>query len=250
MQVSALWRHPIKSHGRESIDSIDLIAGQTMPWDRTWAVTHEATQPSATDGGWVSCHNFMIGTRTPGLAGLWAELDTENRRVTLRHASLGELSFHPDDSADQIRFLDWIVPLCPANRSRPTGIVSAGSRGMTDSDYPSLSIMTTASHRAVAAPLGGVLEPERWRGNIWLDGTAPWEEFDWIGHEVRIGDAVLRVEEPIRRCAHTTANPHTGARDADTLGTLERNFGHQDFGVYARVIEGGTVRIGDKAARA
>ena len=250
MQVSALWRHPIKSHGRQSIDRIALTAGQTMPWDRTWAVTHEATQPSAKGGDWAQCHNFMIGTRTPSLAGLWADLDEEDRRVTLRHHALGELSFHPDDDADQSRFLDWIAPICPANRSRPTGIVSAGARGMTDSAFPSVSIMTTASHQAVAAPLGGMLEPERWRGNIWLDGTAPWEEFDWIGREVRIGDTLLRVEEPIKRCAHTTANPQTGARDTDTLGTLERNFGHQDFGVYARVIQSGTICIGDKAARA
>ena len=29
--VSSLWRHPIKSHGRESLDAVTLIAGQTMP---------------------------------------------------------------------------------------------------------------------------------------------------------------------------------------------------------------------------
>lgn len=249
MQVSALWRHPIKSHGRERIETVDLVAGQTMPWDRTWAVTHEATQPSAKEGAWAACQNFMLGTRTPALAGVWARMDPQERRVTLTHEALGELSFCPDDTEDQARFLDWIAPLCPETRSRPTGIVTAGERGMTDSAFPSVSLMTTASHDAVAAPLGGMLEPERWRGNIWLEGTSPWEENEWIGHEIRIGAAVLRVEEPIRRCAHTTANPHSGQRDADTLGTLERNFGHQDFGVYARVIESGTVRVGDKAAR-
>ena len=249
MQVSALWRHPIKSHGRESLQSVELTAGQTMPWDRTWAVTHEATQHSAKTGDWASCHNFQIGTRIPALAGIWAVLDEDARRITLQHRDLGSLGFHPDRAEDQSRFLDWIAPLCPENRSRPTGIVTAATRGMTDSDYPSISIMTTASHRAVAAPLGGALEPERWRGNIWIDGTAPWEEFDWIGHEITIGGARLRVEEPIERCAHTTANPLTGQRDADTLGTLERSFGHQNFGVYARVIEGGTVRLGDSATR-
>lgn len=250
MQVSALWRHPIKSHGRESLNSVELIHNQTMPWDRTWAVTHEATQPNAKTGDWAQCHNFMIGTRTPGLAGLWAKLDADAAQITITHRDLGELRFRPDAPADQARFLRWIAPLCPEGRSRPTGIVSAGARGMTDSAFPSISIMTTASHHAVAAPLGGILEPERWRGNIWLDGTDPWQEFDWIGHEIRIGNALLRVEEPIERCAHTKANPLTGARDADTLGVLERNFGHQNFGVYARVVQGGTVRISDTATLA
>jgi uncharacterized protein YcbX len=118
---------------------------------------------------------------------------------------------------------------------------------MTDSTYPSVSIMTDASHHAMATAMGGFLEAERWRGNIWLDGAGAWEEFDWVGKDIEIGEAVLRIEEPINRCPHTQANPMTGERDADTLGTLERHFGHQDFGVYATVIRGGRVALGDGA---
>ena len=36
-----------------------------------------------------------------------------------------------------------------------------------------------------------------------------------------------------------------GERAADTLQGLAQGFGHQDFGVYARVIEGGQVAVGD-----
>tara|TARA_R110002110_G_scaffold35870_4_gene120336 strand:- start:11969 stop:12721 length:753 start_codon:yes stop_codon:yes gene_type:complete len=247
MQVSALFRHPIKSHGRESIEAVTLTQGQTMPWDRTWAVTHENSKFDAADAKWAPCHNFMIGARTPGLAGLWATLDKEKRAVTLSHRDLGEVVVHPDDADDVAAFLDWIAPLCPENRARPAAIVTAATRGMTDSAYPSISIMTTATHRAVEQAIGSPLEIERWRGNIWLDGPDPWAEFDWIGHDLRIGGAVLRIREPIKRCAHTTANPYTGLRDADTTGTLERSFGHSDFGVYAEVMETGNIRLGDAA---
>jgi len=37
-EVRALWRHPIKSHGREALTSVTLTAGQAMPGDRLWAV--------------------------------------------------------------------------------------------------------------------------------------------------------------------------------------------------------------------
>ncbi|MFK7836001.1 MAG: MOSC domain-containing protein [Sulfitobacter sp.] len=245
MQITALCRYPIKSHGREALNEVKLFAGKTMPWDRLWAVTHEATKADVQNTAWVSCHNFMIGARTPGLAGIWAKLDEANRAVTLTHQDLGELSFCPDTPEDVTRFLEWVSPLCPENRARPSGIVSAGARGMTDSDYPTLSLMNTASHRAVQEALGKPLETERWRGNIWFDGDTAWEEFDWIGQEVRLGEATLAIREPIERCPHTTANPVTGQRDADTLGTLEHHFGHQNFGVYAEVIKGGMCRIGD-----
>ncbi len=100
INVAALWRHPIKSHGREEIKTVTLVAGQTMPWDRHWAVTHNASKINANNPAWVICRNFMIGASTPGLAGIWAELDTETATVTLRHDMLGHFTFRPDDAAD------------------------------------------------------------------------------------------------------------------------------------------------------
>ena len=116
---------------------------------------------------------------------------------------------------------------------------------MTDSDFPSVTLCNLSSHRAVEQRLGQPLSIHRWRGNVWIDGLAPWEEFDWIGRKVRVGETVLEVRERTDRCAATTANPETGRRDADTLGALE-SWGHQDFSVRAEVIEGGMVRPGDE----
>lgn len=240
--VATLWRHPIKSHGREALERVALSVGQCVPWDRHWAVPHER---SKFDGEhWASCQNFMLGTRTPGLAGIWAKLNEATGQVTLRHKDLGEITFDPEAEADA--FLKWVDPLYPANRARGTGIVRA-DRGMTDTDFPSVSIMTNASHAAVEAQLGHPLEQERWRGNIWLDGVAAWEEFDWIGKTVRIGTAEIRVVDRIERCMHTTANPITGERDVDTLRALTVGFGHTDFGVYGEVIKAGDVVLGDAA---
>lgn len=243
--VTSLWRHPIKSHGREALETVTLVTGQTMPWDRHWAVTHEATKFKADDPKWVMCRNFMLGVATPGLAGIWAQLNTETATVTLTHADLGAFTFAPDDPAQIDAFIAWVTPLCPPDKRQATGIVKAPNRGMTDSAYPSISIMTGASHDAVVEQLGEPLELERWRGNIWLDGTTAWEEFDWTGHNVQIGEATLVVREPIRRCMATAANPHTGIRDRDTLGALRNGWDHQHFGIYAEVVQGGQITIGD-----
>jgi uncharacterized protein YcbX len=115
---------------------------------------------------------------------------------------------------------------------------------MTDSDFPSVTLCNMASHRAVEQRVGQELSIHRWRGNIWIDGLAPWEEFEWLDRDVRIGGAVLRVTERTDRCAATTANPDTGKRDADTLAAL-RSWGHEDFSVRAQVIAGGSVALGD-----
>lgn len=247
IKVASLWRHPIKSHGREALESVLLTAGQTMPWDRHWAVTHADTKFDTSNPEWVMCRNFMIGALTPELAGIWATLDEHSAMITLRHRDIGGITFAPDDAEDVTRFVAWITPLCPADKRLPNDIVKVPNLGMTDSPYPSISIMNTASHAAVEGMLGAPLETERWRGNIWLNGPTAWEEFDWIDQRIQIGDAILLVKEPITRCNHTKANPITGVRDADTLEALRNGWDHQDFGIYAEVIMGGTVKIGDEA---
>ncbi|MFQ5438811.1 MAG: MOSC domain-containing protein, partial [Paracoccaceae bacterium] len=88
--------------------------------------------------------------------------------------------------------------------------------------------------------------PLRWRGNIWLGGMRAWEEFDWIGHEVRIGSVRFIIREAIGRCLATSANPETGVRDIQTLALLKEGWGHTDFGVYGEVIEGGKLATGDE----
>ena len=140
--VSDLWRYPFKSHGRERIETVELTAGQTMPWDRHWAVAHGDSKFDADNPAWVICRNFMIGASTPSLAGISAELDAEKEALTLRHNALGELTFWPDKAEDQVRFLDWVRPICPADKRQPVGLAAAPNRGMTDTDYPTVSIMT------------------------------------------------------------------------------------------------------------
>ena len=118
---------------------------------------------------------------------------------------------------------------------------------MTDSDFPSISILNAASLAALGKRLGQSLAMERFRGNVWLDGLAPFEEFDLLGRDIRIGVATLRVRERITRCKATTVDPATGLSDADTLGALRAGWGHEDFGVYAEVRTGGRVAVGDPA---
>ena len=117
---------------------------------------------------------------------------------------------------------------------------------MTDSPFPSVAILSNASLRALSHLLGQDLSPHRFRGNLWIEGTTAFEEFDWIGRRLRIGQAVLKVEKRITRCAATQVNPETGHPDADTLTALKAHYGHRDFGIYAVVTEGGTVNLNDK----
>jgi uncharacterized protein YcbX len=123
-------------------------------------------------------------------------------------------------------------------------------------DIQPLTLMSTASAEALSRWAGGnqrILDTRRFRLNIELSGCQPFEEDSWKGRPLRIGDVVLRVGDPVPRCAVTTYHPDTGERDFGTLKAIKEvrgvtADGHLNFGVYASVEEPGIVRVGDEAA--
>ncbi len=86
----------------------------------------------------------------------------------------------------------------------------------------------------------------RFRANFYIDGARPWEEFDWIGSDIRLGDVLFRVDRRNGRCGATNVNPVTGERDLDIPGSLRKTFGHKDLGVYLVARTGGRVVTGDQ----
>ncbi len=241
--VAEIWRHPIKSHGREALAQVTVSAGRCLPFDRHWAVAHEAAKLG--DGtNWVPCNNFSRGAKAPGLMAISASVDEAANTITLTHPAQPAITINPDDQNDQQAFLSWVKPLSPTDRAQPNQIVSVG-RGMTDTTFESISFINLASHRAVEEKLGRQISANRWRGNFLVEGFAPWEERNWIGKCLRIGEAEFEVREHVTRCMATTASTRTGQRDADTLGTLNTHWGHQDCGVYAVVTQPGIVRRDD-----
>jgi uncharacterized protein YcbX len=68
-----------------------------------------------------------------------------------------------------------------------------------------------------------------------------------VGRELEAGAGVrLKVSKRIQRCAATDVDPDTGIRDLSIPRTLMKTLGHVDCGIYAEVIEGGTIAAGDR----
>lgn len=240
-RLAQIWRHPLKALGREELAGVTLTPGQWLPFDRLWAVEHADARPGE---GWRAKANFLRGVTAPALMAVTASLDEATRRLRLSHPDAGGIEFAPDDADDWPAVLDWLGRLWPPDLPAPVRVVTAGTAHLTDTPDPWIAINGLSSHRSVEGRAGHPLAIHRWRGNLWLDGTGPWEEFEWPGREIRVGEAILRVEERITRCKATMANPDTGRRDVDTLAALW-TWGHQDFGVYASVVTGGAIRPGD-----
>jgi uncharacterized protein YcbX len=111
-----------------------------------------------------------------------------------------------------------------------------------------VSIINLASVAAVEDAAGAPVDPLRFRCNLYVSGWPAWREFELLGREIAIGAARLKVVRRIKRCAATNVEPETGIRDLNIPQTLMRTFGHSDCGVYAEVVEGGEIAVGDGIA--
>jgi uncharacterized protein YcbX len=120
-------------------------------------------------------------------------------------------------------------------------------------DVEPITVISFDSVRDLAAQgrYEGELDALRFRLNLELEGCEPYEEDTWAGRRVRVGEATIEVRGQVPRCVVTTRSPDTGEKDWDTLKRIasyrERipGGGGLPFGVYARVIQPGEVRVGD-----
>jgi len=243
--LAQIWRHPIKGIGAERLDHVGLQIDRPLPLDRAWAVLEEGGEAS---DGWRSCRNFLRGAKGPSLMAVTARVAEDI--IHLSHPDRPGLAITPGTPEAGPALFAWLKPIYPADRRGPAALVKSPPEGMSDAPFASVSVLNLASLRALSQKLGQELDPRRFRGNLWLDGLAPWEEFDLPGKRLRIGAAELEVIEPIGRCRATEANPDTGLRDAGTLAALQDGWGHTKFGVYAMVRRSGRVAVGDEVTRA
>ncbi|MCC5987530.1 MAG: MOSC domain-containing protein [Pararhodobacter sp.] len=243
MRLAHICRHPVKSVGHEEINRVALSAGQALPQDRRWAVAHEAAgfeQPQ----GWEPKQKFLRGVAEGRLQAIRARLDEATGTLALTHPERPPFTGIMPAAGDAL--IDWLRPLWPGSRPAPARLVSRADGGaLTDVPDPFISVLSLTALRILGRRMGQELSIHRFRGNLWLEGLAPWEEFDLPGREIAIGNTRLQVVERVTRCKATCANPETGRTDADILGALDAGWGHTDFGVYARVVQGGEIATGD-----
>jgi uncharacterized protein len=126
----------------------------------------------------------------------------------------------------------------------------ATDRGYAGGD---VSLVSVASLERLSEAGGAAetVDGRRFRMLFEIDGVDAHAEDDWLGTQVRVGEAVLVLNGDVGRCVVTTHDPDTGVTDFDTLRTLAdyRREGRNEplpFGVYGSVAVPGRVRVGDQ----
>ncbi len=204
--------------------------------------------------------------RSPTLSRVEAEFADE--RLTVRFPG-AEPVVAPVAAGEDCEFLDYASdsragtvvagPFADAFSRylrREVELVDARSSSVRAIDVEPVTLVSNQSVSQLGERLGvPELDRRRFRANLYLDVDHAHQEDEWIGSRVAVGALELEILGPVPRCAVVTRDPLTGTRDADVLREIKRyrgivpthdGFKGLPFAVYARVLNGGRVTVGDE----
>jgi uncharacterized protein YcbX len=246
-KIQAIHRYPVKGLTPEPLPQATLAVRQTIPCDRMYAIENGPSGFDAAEPGYLPKQRFLMLMRHARLAELRTAFDESSHTLTIRsenrEAARGDLRT-PEGGRAAIE--TFFAEFCADELRGPAKVLHAAGHSFSDVARKVISIINLASVAALEEAAGAPVHPLRFRGSLQVAGWPAWQEFDLLNAEIAIGpSARLKIVKRIVRCAATEVDPDTGIRDLPVRRTLRDYFGHVDCGVYAEVIEGGAIAVGD-----
>jgi uncharacterized protein len=273
-KVASLWRYPVKSMQGEELSEAEVTTHGLLG-DRVYALVDVA------EGKTVSAKNPVKWPTLLGCKAIFVEPPQKTAppppvRLTLHDGSMTE-STARDCHQNLSKALKRTVILAMADRGWMSGVhaaLPATWAGKAEQYWPDIDglshrdavteftlpkgtffdgsiihLITTATlDQLHAAYPKGRFDPARFRPNILIgtpEGTNGFVEQSWIGKTLKLGDAQLAITGSCGRCVMTTLGQGDVPKDNGILRTVvQRNEGN--VGVYAKVVQGGVVKRGDR----
>jgi MOSC domain-containing protein len=244
--IKGIHRYPVKGLSPEPLPRTELSPGKTVPCDRIYAIENGPIGFDPANPRYFPKIRFLMLMKNAPLAELRTAFDETSHVLTVRHeareAAKGDLRTPEGRAAIEAFFAEF----CADELRGPPKVLQGHGHSFSDVAKKVVSIINLASVAELENATGAPVDPLRFRGNLHVEGWPAWREFDLLNQVVAIGPSVrVKVVKRIVRCAATEVDPATGIRDLPIPRTIMDTYGHMDCGVYAEVIEGGPIAVGD-----
>ena len=244
-QVTSLYRYPVKGLSPEPLPRVALEVGETLPSDRRYAIENGPSGFDPEAPAWLPKSHFLMLMRNERLAGLETRFEDRSNLLTIRKG--GDVAAQGDLETPEGRLAieQFFVANFASDLKGAPKILSSAGHSFSDVARKVVSIINLASARAIENMVGAPVHPLRFRANLYVEGWPAWHEFDLMDRTLAIGATRVKVVKRIVRCAAVNVDPDSAERDLEIPQALQRRLGHGDCGIYAEVIAGGTIAVGD-----
>lgn len=246
IHLSALHRYPVKGLSPERLDRVELETSGFFPGDRLYAVENGPSGFNPVAPRHQPKTKYLMLMRDEALARLHTRYD--DATATLHVEGGGEtLDAKLDMPEGRAALEDLLRRFVPDSlKGEPKVLAAPPQYRFTDSPTGYVSLINRASVQMLEDELGVPVDPLRFRGNLLVEGLAPFAELDMVGQVIEAPSGLrLKVTKRTVRCAATNVDPSTGLRDLDIPWTIDKRLGHRDLGVYMEIIAGGALAVGD-----
>ena len=222
-RICQLARYPVKSMQGEALASIALTL-QGLAEDRRYAFVQAASRSSFP---WLTARELpeLLYYRTSV-----ERAGTPEVAVTVTTPSGSRWSVESADLRGAIE-----------SRSGKSVFLLRDYRGSFD--VAPISLISRQTVARIAEESGTKEDPRRFRPNLLVDLASgePFDELNWVGRTLRIGDAArIAITEVDQRCMMITLDPATGKASPSVLKCVVQQHG-QNAGIYAAVLTPGEV---------
>jgi uncharacterized protein YcbX len=245
MRIEYLYRFPVKGLTAEALEATEVKEGGTVPWDRAFALAQGDAGFDPAQPAWLPKQNFMCLMSNARIAALRSHFEPRSGMLSIRAPDGRGIAENALTETGRERIATFLAGFLGEEARGTPRFHHIPGHSFCDQRDKVISLINLASVRDYEQKVGARRHRRRFRANVWFTGAPAWSELDWVGREIQLGGATLRVVKRIVRCRATEVNPETAERDADPLAELRQLYGHSDLGVHAAVIEGGRFAVGD-----
>jgi hypothetical protein len=247
-QIASLYRYPVKGLSPEPLPRVALAVGQTLPADRRYAIENGPSGFDPAAPKWMAKAYFLMLMRDEWLAALHSHFDDQTGVLTIHRNGAVAARGHLETAEGRAAIERFFAESYAGSIKGPPKVLSSEGHSFSDVARKVVSIINLGSVQAIENMVGRPVHPLRFRANLYVSGWPAWHEFDLLDQTLVIGETRLKVVKRITRCAAVDVDPETAARDLRIPQALTQRLGHNECGIYAEVIAGGSIGVGDAIA--
>jgi len=243
---------PVKSLSFESIETCNIKKNLGMPNDRIFAFSRginiEDAKSIEKNPNERKLNNFLTLKNSPALNKY--NFSYIKNKLTLILQDKEIISISPDNTEERSLLIEKLVEL-ENTLIKPISLLYNEDFPFYDTSHSnnvfnSMSLINLSSVKDFEEKIAEKIEPQRFRGNFYVEGIDAWEERKWINKIIKINNISFKVEKNIPRCVAINLKPKTDDNSLNLLQSLKKSYNHFDMGIYLRAESDGKISLGDK----
>tara|TARA_B100000700_G_scaffold75609_1_gene84601 strand:- start:32 stop:811 length:780 start_codon:yes stop_codon:yes gene_type:complete len=250
--ISSIHYCPVKSLSFQSINSCNIKKNLGILNDRIFAFSRGVELAKAKsiekNPNERKLKDLLTLKNSPVLNKYNFSYSDNQLTLSLNNSEI--ISILTDNHQEKIKLCDQLTKL-ENSLTKPISLIRNNKFPFFDTTHSnkifnSVSLINLNSVKDFEEKIKEKIEPQRFRGNFYVNGIEAWKERSWINKIIKINNVSFKVEKNIPRCVAINLKPETDENNLNALQSLKKIYNHFEMGIYLTALGDGDINVGNK----